>query len=269
MKGKYTKKRGYLRKRRNYAKKAKVAKVSTAVKTYVSRALSRTIENKSVQVNGGFQFGNVLESPDFSPYPMAPSASYWTISQGVGAGARIGNAVKVKKVTLNYILRPTPYDAFSNVNPCPAEVQLMLGYVKQRPSEIPTNLDILRLYQNGSGISGPVGTLRDIITPINNDYWTIKKRWTHKVGFSINDGTGGLAGQQYFANNDFKMNIKRSINITKYLPSHFRFDDTAAPTTTKNLFLLMTAVQANGSGGGAAQQFAAIEFWVDCIYEDA
>jgi len=262
-------KKPYKRKYSRKTKKTAPKGVSTAVAKYIKRAIHNTIEDKSVQINGGFQFGNVLESPDFSPYPMAPSASYWTISQGVGAGARVGNSIKVKKVTLNYILRPTPYDALTNANPCPTEVQLMLGYVKQRPSELPTNLDINKLFQAGNSVTAPVGTLRDIISIVNTDYWTIKKRWTHKVGFATNDGTGGLPGQQYFANNDFKLNIKKSINITKYLPSHFVFDDTGSATTTKNLFLMMTAVQANGGSGGAAQQFASIEFWVDCIYEDA
>lgn len=261
---KYAKKRAPLR-----AKKTKKSFVSSSVRKYVKRTISKTIENKCIQVNGGFSFGNYLESPDLGAYPMAPLALYWSLPQSIGQGGRIGNQVKIKSAHLNYILRPTPYDAVSNPNPCPTEVQLMLGYLRASPNTLPVAADINQLFQAGSSSAGPVGTLRDLISSINTDKWVIKKRWTHKLGFADNSGTGALPGSQYFDNNDFHLNIKRSINITKMLPSHFRFNDTEQSNLTKNLFFLQNAVQANGSGGGATQLFANIEFWIDIRYEDA
>lgn len=260
-----------VRVRRPYKKRVykKSSTISGAVKKYVKSTLSRTIENKCIQVNGGFAFGNYLESPDLGAYPMAPLATYWALPQSIGQGGRIGNQVKIKRAHLNYILRPTPYDVTTNPNPCPVEVQLMLGHLRATPNTLPTATDISQIFQSGSSSTGPVGTIRDLVSSINTDKWVIKKRWTHKLGFSDNSGTGSLPGSQYFANNDFHLNIKRSINITKMLPSHFRFNDTDQSNLTKNLFFLQNAVQANGSGGGATQLFAVIEFWIDIQYEDA
>lgn len=261
------KKRSYIRKgKRNYAKKPKV---SSAVQKYVKTTISKTIENKCVQINGGFSFGNVLESPDLGAYPMAPLNTYWTISQSIGQGGRIGNQIKIKSAHLNYILRPTPYDAVTNPNVCPTEVQLMLGYLRATPNTIPVAADINQLFQSGSTSVAPSGTLRDLVSVINTDKWVIRKRWTHKLGYADNGGTGAIPAAQYFTNNDFHLNVKRSINITKMLPSHFRFNDTEQSNLTRNLFFMQNAVQANGSGGGTTQLFATIEFWIDIHYEDA
>ena len=243
--------------------------VSSAVKSYVSKTLHSEIENKCVQVNYGSSFGNVAESPDFNPFPMCPLTSYWTINQGVGQGARIGNVIKTRKVYLNYILRPTVYDALTNPNPQPVDVQLMLGYVKNTPCFAPIAGDIGQLFNSGSNVVAPLGSTRDIISVINTDYWVIKKRWNHKIGFAADTGTGSQAPQQYFANNDYKMNAIRKMDITKYIPKSHVFNDANSTTNTKNLFLMYYAVSAMGPLYNATQLPANIEFWVDFHYEDA
>lgn len=265
--------------KRNYRKRGakktskkystKKTSVSLATKKYVNKILHSAIENKCVQINGGSSFAGVQESPDFNAFPMCPLNGYWSISQGVGQGARVGNVIKTRKVTLSYILRPTAYDAAVNPQPQPCEVQLMLGYVKNTPCFAPVPGDINQIFQAGSSVAAPVGTLRDIISVINNDYWVVKKRWTHKIGFATAEGTGGNAASQYFANNDFKMNVVKTIDITKYIPTTHQFNDSSVTTNTKNLFLMYYAVPSNGAAYGATALVSNIEFWVDFHYEDA
>lgn len=178
---KFTKKP--LRKRPRANKKKPT--VSLAVKKYVKSTMSRNIEDKCVQVNAGASFGNILESPDMNMYPMLPYLGYMSIPQGVTQGTRIGNQVKVKKLMLNYVLRPTPYDAVFNPSTVPFHVNMFLGYVNDVPGLIPTNTDLASLFQSGASSIAPVGTLRDLISVINTDYWTIKKRWSHKLGFPL------------------------------------------------------------------------------------
>lgn len=250
-------------------KKSKSPKVPENVKQYVDKKLDADIEDKCVQVNGGVSFGNVVESPDFNAFPMAPLLAYWGISQGVGQGNRIGNMVKTKKVYLNYIIRPNLYDLATNPAPVPCEVQLLLGYVKNTPNTLPVAADISNLFQNGSSVSAPIGTLRDIISIINKDYWVIKKRWVHKVGFAENVGTGGQPSAQYYANNDFKLNCVKSLDITKHLPATLRFNDSASQNLTKNLFFMYYAVAANGAAFGSTILPINMEFWVDYHFEDA
>jgi len=140
------------KKRRSYKPKSskkkfarggrKSSAVSSAVKTYVKSRIHAEIENKCVQINAGNSFGNVNESTDFNAYPMCPLAGYWTVGQGVGQGARVGNIIKTRKVYLNYVLRPTAYDAVFNPSPRPCEIQLMLGYVKNTPCFAPVPGDV-------------------------------------------------------------------------------------------------------------------------------
>jgi len=60
---------------------------------------------------------------------MLPYTGYGTIPQGVTQGTRIGNTVKVKKLMLSYVLRPTSYNATFNAFPQPVEVDLDTFFV--------------------------------------------------------------------------------------------------------------------------------------------
>lgn len=248
----------------------KSSSVSSAVKTYVKKELHSQIENKCAQVNPGpVSFGNVNESPDFNAFPMAPLSLYWSINQGVGQGNRIGNIIKVRKTYLSYILYPLPYDAATNPNPVPNEIRLMLGYVRNTPTFAPIAGDIAQLFQSGSTSAAPVGNVKDLISVYNNDFWSIKKSWTHKLGYANNGGTGNTAVQQSFANNDFKMNVTKRLDITKHMPKTCVFNDATATTNTKNLFFMYYAVAASGGTYGAAGLPCRIDYWIDFQYEDA
>lgn len=267
-------------KKRNYRKRVprksttavgkRKSSVSASVKSYIKRAIHVQIENKSIQINpGALSFGNVLESPDFNAYPMLPCSTFWTIPQGTGQGARVGNQIKTRKCYLNYVIRPLPYDAGTNPNPNPSMVRLMLGYVKNTPSFAPISGDISQLFDAGSTSVGPVGSLKDLISVYNTDYWTIKKSWTHKLGYANNSGTGSLAASQFFANNDFNLNVMKRMDITQYVAKTCVFNDTSATTNTKNLFFMFYAVTSTGTIASNVSLLCNIDYWIDYIYEDA
>ena len=271
----FKKRRNYRRKsapkgRRVTARRGKSSAVSVAVKKYVKRTVHANIENKCFQVNPGqLGFGNVNESPEFNAFPCAPLNGFWTISQGVGQGSRVGNIIKVRKTYLNYILRPSPYDATTYPNPQPCMVRLMLGYVKNSPAFTPIASDIQQIFNSGSAVQAPVGTLKDLISVYNTDYWTIKKSWTHKMGFAISGGTGASPGVQSHANNDFNYNAMKRVDITQHMPKTCVFNDTFATTNTKNLFFMFYAVAAGGGTFASTQLPCFIDYWIDFHYEDA
>lgn len=271
----------YFKKRRVNKKKpmkksargGKKSSVSSSVARYVKNQIHRNVENKCVQINGGNQFGNVLESPELNSYPMCPLSTFWSIGQGVGQGQRIGNQIRVRKVYLNYIIRPMPYDSVYNTIPRPVDVQLMLGYVKNTPSFTPVPGDVNQLFQSGSSTAAPAGTIRDIISVINTDFWVIKKRWTHKIGYANYGGTTSSAPNQsqsqFYANNDYKYNAIKKLDITAHVPKLHVFNDGTLSTNSKNLFFMYYAVAADGSLYTPTQLPASIEFWIDFHYEDA
>lgn len=258
-------------KKRVYRKKrvVRTKRVSTAVKKYVKSTLSRTIENKTAQVNFTGSFGNILESPDMNMYPMLPYSGYLTIPQGVRQNERTGNEIKTKRVMLNYVLTPVEYNAISNPGPQPVEVQMFLGYTKFSPGELPIALDLSSLFQQSSSSIAPNGSLRDLISVVNTDYWHIAKRWTHKLGFASYTGTGGFGGSQFHANNDFKLNIVKRLDITKYCTKTIKFNDGVSTQQGKNLFFFYQAVASNGGIYPSTTQLASINFWVDYVFEDA
>ena len=258
------------RKTRAYRRKSKsTKKVSKSVKKYVKSQISRNIENKCINVNGGGSFGNIAESADMNVYPMLPYTGYGTIPQGVTQGTRIGNSVKVKKLMLSYVLRPLPYNASFNPIPQPVEVDMYLGYVNQVPGFLPVPGDFTYLFQNGASTAAPNGTLRDLISTVNTDYWTIKKRWRHKIGYAAYAGTGSDAPSQQYTNNDFKLNVVRKMDITKLVNKNLKFLDAANTLQGKNLFLFYEAVASSGGAFSSTTLPCNIEFWIDLQYEDA
>jgi len=258
-----------IRRKAKRVPRRKTTVVSQAVKKYVKRTIHSQVENKSVQINFSTQFGNYLQNNTMNAYPMCPLSGFWSIGQGVGAGNRVGNQIKTRKCYLNYVVRANQYDATNNPAPIPCQIMMMLGYVKNTPSFAPSNLDLVQLFQNGSSVAAPLGSLRDLISVINTDYWTIKKRWTHKIGYAANTGTGAQVINQYFANNDFKLNEVRKLDITKYVPATYQFNDGGISPTSKNLFFMYEAVASSGEILSATRTPVTMDYWIDYHYEDA
>lgn len=247
----------------------RIPTVSLAVKKYVKQAIHTNIENKTQTINYAGAFGNAVANPSMYSYPMTPYTGYMTIGQSLAQNGRTGNEVKVRSVYLRYVLRPIGYNVDSNPFPVPIHVDMFLGRTRICPGDQPIAGDFVNLFQNGSSSIAPAGNLNDLISNPNKDYFTIKKRWSHKIGYAENAGTGGISASQYFANNDFKMNVVKKLNITKYYPKSLKFNDNTNQLQGPGLFLWYQAVSANGNVNGSTTLPAHITFWVDIQYEDA
>lgn len=268
----FKKRRVYKRKASTRKPRAKRTGVSLAVKSYVKKQIHVNIENKIANFNPAtVPFGNYLESTNLHMRPLLPYPGYNVISQGIGEGARIGNEIKLRKVTLNYVLRPLPYSATSPGNPFPgpSEVEMFLGFLKQAPGILPGTVDIGYLYQGGNVSYAPSGGLVDLIADVNKDYWTIKKRWRHKMGYSQYTGTGSSPAVQYNSNNDFKLNVVKKMDITRLCPKTLKFNDADNLMQGQNLFMFFQSVSAGGSITTSAIQSCNLDYWVSITYEDA
>lgn len=257
------------KKYRTVRKPRVVRSVPLKVKQYVKKAIALKAENKSTVVTFNNTFGSILESPDMGMYPILWYTGYHTLAQGVLDGNRIGNRVNIRKVMLRYVLNPQEYSATFNPNPLPTHIQLFLGRVKQSKSVLPSTTEIGRLFNAGSIAYGPAGNLSDLNAIINDDYWDIKKKWTHKLAFAEYAGTGSVPGQNYFANNDFKLNHVRTLDITRYVQKMVTFDDSNATVQNGNLFFFYQAIAANGGSTGASIVNSRINFSIEIQYEDS
>lgn len=258
--------------RRPYTRKStkKRSTVSTKIKKYVKREIHKNIEDKHVNVNTQVSFGNVTESPDLNVYPIMPYPGYISIPQTVTMG-RVGNTIKIRKVMLNYTLVPLPYDAITNPQSQPTIVQLFLGNVRNSRGVIPSVVagDFNQIVDIGSSSSALSGSLADLCCEFNRDYWDIKKMWTHKLGNSTYTGTGSEAAAQFRANNDYKLNYVRKLDITKYCPKTVKFNDGTNQQQGPNLFFMFQCVGSGGGILGSTILPARINYWVHIHYEDA
>jgi len=263
------KKRGKRVVRKRTYRKKPARQVSASVKKYVKRVIHSQVENKVQNVSASNAFGNINNDPALGMYPMCPYTGLWSIGQGVTQNTRVGNKIKVRRVTLNYTIRPNPYNVTTNAIPQPCEVELYLGRLKQASGILPTNLDVAQLYQLGNSALAPQGNLLDLISDINTDFWTIKKRWRHKVGYADYTGSGPNVVTQYYSNNDFKLNIVKKMDITKFCPKTITFNDSTNSPMGDNLFFFFQAVASQGDTFAAVQEPMRIDYWVSFTYEDA
>jgi len=267
----------FIRKRRNFKKKGvplrrkatKRTGVSPALKKYVKKMIHVNTENKVVNFNQSVDFGSYVNDPTMRCFPILPYAGYNTIGQGITQGTRIGNEIKIRKVTLNYVLTPKGYDATTNTFPAPTEVELFLGRVKLTPGELPIAADFSVLFQQGASSASPGGNLGDLIADVNTDYWCIKKRWRHKIGYAGYTGSGSIASLQYYSNNDFKMNVVKKMDITSLCPKTLKFNDSNNSVQGPNLFFFYQGMHAQSGNGGASTLMCNIKYWMTIHYEDA
>lgn len=249
-------------------KRKRSSQVSSKVKKYVKKQIHKNIENKMINTQVGKNVGSYLSNNDLQMQPVLPYTSLFSLSQGVLSNNRIGNQVRTRKVTLNYVLRPRGYSATNNTLPQPSIVQLFLGRYKQASGVLPGVLELGTLFQSGNSSFGPTSSLDDLCCDIG-DAWDIKKVWIEKVGNSCFNGTGNQPDRQSYQNNDFALNVVRRMNITKYCPKTLRFNDATVSPQGPNLFFFYQAIATDGGVYPAGQYPVYIHYWLTYEYEDA
>lgn len=262
-------------KRRKTVRKVRVARrsVTPAVKKYVKRTIHSLAENKVVNwtYNGDLLPYNAPASSwlGFNLFPLYPNSTTLTINQGTGEGQRVGNSISVRKAYLKFVVYPSEYNVSTNPTPIPQDIRMMIGFVKQNPVEGPTFTDFSELFQQGNTSAPPANSLFDMIQQVNKDSFTVLYDKIIKVGTSSVNGTGGLAAYQYMNNNDYRFNVVRKINITKYLTKKYGFNDTNNnPKSGRALFVWFLPCNAVGGTNVSTYKQSRIYIDVDISYED-
>lgn len=262
-------------KKPRYSKKRST--VPIAVKKYVNKTIHKSIETKIVDTEVGKTMANISNAANFASgnvFQLTPSVAtnyLYTIPQGVTSSTRTGNTVKLRSAKIRFVMYPQAYNAVSNPNPKPLDVMMLILSTKKsipgnNVSDIMTVLttDILQT----SGTSNALyGTLYDMVTPFNEDVVTIHKKAIFKLGATSNILQSG--GNAAYANNDYKYNVIKSYDVTKYLPKTITFDDNINNSTSKQVFAIFSPVNADGTGIASTNFPCSIFFGADIRYEDA
>lgn len=260
-------------KKRTYKKKTGTKKVSLAVKKYVSRTLHTQIENKTSLYTGSvavtaYNFNSTMQVLSMIPYAG--------IVQSSTQAGRIGCEIRTRSCYFNFSLSPSSYNASSNPFPTPQEVLIMFGKVKNSRAQVPVSADFAKLWQDGSTSHAPFSTTLDLLQNVNTDFWTVYKIIRCKVGYAIANNSfgspptasGANTAAYFYANNDYKLNVCRRINITKYCPKIVKFNDTTSQPTNDGLYMWVMAVPADGSTQIASNAIQ-MQYTLNYVYEDA
>lgn len=263
----YARKRTYRKrtapKKRTYKKRSMV---SNTIKRYVNRTIHSNIENKCNQISVSQErLTTYAVVPGLLTLSMIP---YTVINNGNEQGQRLGNMIKTRKCMFSFCLHQAAYNASTNASPEPQDIIMMFGKVKNARPQLPIAADFAKLYQNGNSFRAPASTTQDHTFEVNKDFFTVYKRLKFKVGTAEVFGNGAQGTKQYLANNDYKLNITKKINLTKFCPKTVKFNDTTAQPTNDGLWCWIYTVNADGSFT-AQNSPALIDYTIYYEYEDA
>lgn len=261
-------------KKRGSAKK-RVARKRTsrpALKKMVKMEIARQVENKSLQHydydqrlytigNASFGTDNIIS--------LGPDGVGLVMNQGTGAGQRLGNQVRTKKLSFKGSLVCLPYDATFNPQPQPLMVKLWIFYDKTDPTVQPAVASNNDFFQNGNSAKGFQGDLTDQWSPVNTDRYRVLTTRSFKLGFASAANLGQVTSYQSFANNDYKLNCNFSLDLTKYYPKIVKFNDGLTAPTSRGLWAMFTYAPANGGVLPGTLYCAGLQWMQNFVFEDA
>lgn len=263
----------------NYRKVKSVGQVKKVVKNMLSRRIETQRDFNTwiltplcLQNTTGNLANNVVVLN-----PSSASVNGWNIGLGTGSNQMKGTKVRLSYAKLKYLMTLQPYNA--TINPLNGKPCLLRMYIfKNR--RIPQNdLAVTNICGNGvnanffeSGNSdiGFIGNVEDYINKINEDRYQYLAHRTFKIGNAIQPNTTIGVGSPIYAqsNNDFKMSIIGSMNVTPYL-KRFATRDDDGQYMDDYVFCLFQYVYADGTTATNVSAPIKIRMELEYGYTDA
>jgi len=206
---------------------------SKSLRTAIQKAIYRNQETKTFGTSA-----NNLALSVYTPATQTMTVYNCTdvlsgISQSAGEGGRIGNKINVTKCYLKGFLNIFGTPVTTNIY-----VRMIVLRVKQ---DLQTpNGTLSLLYQFGNNSLPPDGTLRDMMRPINRDYFTVFH--DKQVLLGSNDAVTSVLPM-----NNSIGSYRFSFDLTKALGGTVIYSDGASLPTNKACYLLFVPCNANGS----------------------
>lgn len=221
------------------------------------RVISKQAEVKEQTWTTTTTPGNTLQSPSTmvgkNVFPLSPFTAFLTVNQGNGQSNRVGNVIQLKSLTGKIVLYPKPYDIANNPSDSnrPAIVTFWCVTPKQKyftPTDMASAFDTT-FFDNGNSSQGYTSSLLDLVLPFNEDKFSLHFKRSYKLGHSgpTDNGVPTDAINEYWSNNDYKMNHIINFNFTKFMPKRITFDDTTSDATCRTVYLIVGIAKADGT----------------------
>ena len=214
--------------------------VSKSVKKYVKTTIKQKQETKTFieyHVNQSISCASASTLP--TTRNLLP-----VITQGVQKSQRVGNHVNVISASFRGRVNILPYNSLTN--PAPAPVLLKMWLVSSIVTNAPQVGSIAAWSSffdiNNSSI-GFQGNTLDMFLPVNKELWRIHGTKQVKIGASA--ASNAIPSPNSFYDNS-PMSVPFSFAFGKHIKL-LKYDDTTAPPTNKNLYILFQVVNADGT----------------------
>lgn len=250
--------------------KAKAKGLRSAIKKEVDRLAEHRTQYYAVSAPVMNPSSVTFNNAGGGWYPISPFSGFLSIGQGSTQGTRTGNKIRTMKATLKIVLRPAEFSAELNPNPKPQDIKIWFFRCKNQQNQT-TLSNMTHFLQAGAGSLGLSGILTDINATVNSDLFTLLGTKVFKVGSAMyqgNPGPGGNPSWQYFGNNDYKWNVIRTFDVTKYLLKEYSFNDTDSTATQPMTVMLVESVNANGTVTPAEDYSTEMNFQLKYDYAD-
>lgn len=244
------------------------------IKRYVKYIIGKNTETKEATP----VYANDV---DILPYGQATTHSFTTlnlnqifqgITQGTMNGQRIGDELKVKKLTfkgfINWDSSKLQNTSYSHL---PLYVKMFVFKRKDNNDNPATYNGVMGIGENSILMNGPTATaptndLSDFNKPFNTDTYKIFKTKTFKLGPAAVGDTPNTSGQW---NNDFKFSQRWSIDLSKHV-NIVKYSEGQAFQTNCAFYVGFLIAFANNSGINATH-LPPVEahYVVNMTYEDA
>lgn len=230
--------------RRATAPNRYVRQTNSVAKTGLQKIIKKTViamaEAKKIQFSQTANvFGYNAAAQGFCSFQLTPvNAGSLNIVQGTGEADRIGDKVRVKKVTLSYVLQAGPLDASFNTVPAPQDVRMIVCYNKQSKVLSPPAGNF---FDAGDSSAAPTSNMLDMVNFVNSEYIQVHGDWRHKVGVQT------FPHPNTKDNNDYKLNAMKTIDITKWYPKTLTWNDTSGVIMEQSKWLQILVAPADGS----------------------
>ena len=237
----------------------KTLPVNDKLKKYVQRAISKRTENKKYVAyaanNSIFTAGPTSAPSGINLLPV--------IAQGLGQAGRLGNEISIRKAVLKIRFNPKPN---TNVSPLPLILKCWLCSYKIENASALALADYSNFFDTGNSSIGFQNNTLDLVLPVNTDEWTLYKTWEIKLGVS-GVSAGYTSAANVFDNSPFSDGFV--IDYADKLKSALKYDDSVNTCTNRNMFLIIQAVAADGSGPAEGLAIAEYHYTLNISYEDA
>lgn len=167
------------------------------------------------------------------------------ISQGTNQTSRIGNEIRVTKAFIRGYVNLLPYNSLDNPLSTPVWVKMWLCSTRNINTQTLSATPIAtNFFETGATGTSFQGDMLDMMLTINKDQWILHKSKTFNLGATSASSTGPVGTSGYFDNS--KMSLPFYFDYTKHCGKLLYSDGETNVPTNKNIFLVATAVYANG-----------------------